>query len=83
MPPDDELLADLAAPRFEVRTSGILIEPKEEIRKRLGRSTNKGDAVVMALAPGNTAVKRQIGSGWVRPQVQGRTLPNRRRGMHT
>ena len=60
LPDDPELLADLTAPTFEVRTGGILIESKEEIRKRLGRITNKGDAVVMCLAPGNTAVKRQI-----------------------
>jgi hypothetical protein len=61
LPDDPELLADLTAPTFDVRTTGgILIESKEDIRKRLGRSTNKGDACVMALAPGNTAVKRQI-----------------------
>jgi hypothetical protein len=60
LPDDPELLADLAAPRFEVRTGGVLIESKDEIRKRLGRSTNKGDAVVMCLAPGNQAVRRQI-----------------------
>jgi hypothetical protein len=42
------------------RTGGILIESKESIRKRLGRSTNKGDAVVICLAPGNKAVKRRI-----------------------
>jgi hypothetical protein len=79
LPDDPELLADLAAPRFDVKTGGgILVESKEEIRKRLGRSPDKGDSVVMCLAPGNTAVKRQIIGGWVRPEVQGRTLPNRR-----
>jgi hypothetical protein len=52
---DPELLADLTAPTFEVRTGGIQIESKDDIRKRLGRSTNKGDAAVMALAPGNQA----------------------------
>jgi hypothetical protein len=63
LPDDPELLADLTAPTFEVRTGGgILIESKEQIRKRLGRSTNKGDAAVMCLAPGNVAVKRQLNS---------------------
>ena len=66
LPNDNELLADLATPTFEVRTNGILIESKEQIKKRLGRSPDKGDAVVMCLAPGNLAVKRRIGS-------QGRT----------
>jgi hypothetical protein len=60
LPDDPELLADLTAPTFEVRTGGILIESKDDIRKRLGRSTNKGDSVVMALAPGDKAVKRQL-----------------------
>jgi hypothetical protein len=83
LPDDPELLADLTAPKFDVKTNGILIESKDEIRKRLGRSTNKGDAVVMCLAPGNQAVKRQIGSGWVRPTVQGLSLPNRRRSLYT
>jgi hypothetical protein len=62
LPDDPELLADLTAPTFEVKTSGILIESKDEIKKRLGRSPDKGDAVVMCLAPGNKAVKRQINS---------------------
>jgi hypothetical protein len=60
LPDDPELLADLTAPAFEVKTSGIQIESKDEIKKRLGRSPDKGDAVVMCLAPGNKAVKRQI-----------------------
>jgi hypothetical protein len=60
LPDDPELLADLTAPKFEVKTSGILIESKDEIKKRLGRSPDKGDAVVMCLAPGNKAVKRQV-----------------------
>jgi hypothetical protein len=69
LPEDPELLADLTAPTFEVRTGGILIESKEEIRKRLGRSTNKGDSVVMCLAPGNAAVRRQIGGHRAPPKV--------------
>jgi hypothetical protein len=58
LPDDPELLADLTAPTFEVRTGGILIESKEAIRKRLGRSTNKGDAVVMAWSEGEVARRR-------------------------
>lgn len=60
LPPDPELKADLAAPTYEVTSRGILIESKDDIRKRLGRSTGKGDAVVMALAEGNAAVRRQL-----------------------
>jgi hypothetical protein len=80
LPDDPELLADLAAPRFEVRTGGVLIESKDEIRKRLGRSTNKGDAVVMCLAPGNQAVRRQISGSRPPPRVIG-TAEARKRGL--
>jgi hypothetical protein len=48
LPDDAELLADLAAPTYRVTKSGILIESKDELKKRLGRSPDKGDAVVMA-----------------------------------
>jgi len=70
LPDDPELLADLATPTFEVKTAGIQLEPKDEIKKRLGRSPDKGDAVVMCLAPGNRAVKRQITTGRSAPQVK-------------
>jgi hypothetical protein len=40
----------LTAPGWRVNSSGrILVESKDEIRKRLGRSTDVGDAVVMAF----------------------------------
>lgn len=48
LPPDAELLSDLCAPRFKVTPSGVLLESKDEIKARLGRSPDKGDAVVMA-----------------------------------
>jgi len=48
LPDDDELRADLCTPKYKVTTSGIQIEDKEAIRKRIGRSTNKGDATVQA-----------------------------------
>lgn len=57
LPPDDELMGDLMAPRYR-RTSGgrLQIEDKDAIRKRLGRSPDRGDAVVMvcALRPEDT-----------------------------
>ncbi len=60
LPDDPELLADLASPTFEVKTAGIQIESKDEIKTRLGRSPDKGDAVVICLAPGNRAVNRSL-----------------------
>jgi hypothetical protein len=48
LPPDDELLADLTAPRWKMTVRGVLIESKEDIAKRIGRSTDCGDAVILA-----------------------------------
>ncbi len=48
LPDDPELRVDLCASTFKVTTAGIQIEDKEEIRKRIGRSPNKGDALVIA-----------------------------------
>ena len=50
LPNDRELLADLCAARWKKTARGdIQIESKEDIKKRLGRSTDCGDALVMAL----------------------------------
>ena len=49
LPPDSELLADLVAPRWEPTPSGIKVEDKEEVKKRIGRSPDCGDAVVMLI----------------------------------
>lgn len=50
LPPDPELEADLCAPRWSMQTNGIKIESKEDIKKRLGRSPDCADAVVLAKA---------------------------------
>lgn len=54
LPPDQELKAELAAPRWEERTGKIKIEDKDEIKERLGRSPDKADAVVNAFARGGS-----------------------------
>jgi hypothetical protein len=69
LPPDDELKADLAAPRWAPGPRGIQIEAKDDIRTRLGRSPGKGDAVVMALSEGERAARRHAMAGDRRPQV--------------
>lgn len=50
--PDNELLADLTAAKWKVTPSGIQIESKEDIKKRIGRSTDCGDAFVLSLMDG-------------------------------
>lgn len=58
LPPDPELRADLTAPTYDPKAleqrGVILIEPKANLRKRLGRSPGKGDAVIMCHAAGGT-----------------------------
>lgn len=50
LPPSPSLKRELCAPTFSIKPgSKILIESKEEVRKRLGHSTDEADAVIMAL----------------------------------
>jgi hypothetical protein len=59
LPDDQELLADLAAPRWWLTPAGIMVEPKRGkptqdgkptgLIARLGRSPDKGDAAVYGL----------------------------------
>lgn len=52
LPPEDELTGDLTAPHWKPQSAGrIKVESKDEIRRRLGRSTDAGDAVVQAVWP--------------------------------
>ena len=82
LPPDPALVADLTAATFKVGPHGIQVEAKEHVVKRLGRSPDRGDAVVMAWEAG---IKGQnIPGGFARgsrrqpPQVvmgHGRSAP--------
>lgn len=72
LPDDAELLADLAAPRYWLQTGGIQVEPKvgkpgpdgkpTGLVRRLGRSPDRGDAVVYALV--STPKRNVIFSGF-------------------
>lgn len=46
LPNDEQLFRDLCTPTYEPRGGKIIVESKEEIVKRLGRSPDKGDAAV-------------------------------------
>lgn len=72
LPPDPVLVADLTAPTYETTPNGFKLQPKEDVCKRLGRSTDRGDAVVMAWQDGikNMNIKGGIRSSMGRtPQV--------------
>jgi len=52
LPADDELLADLSGIKYKIKSTGqIQVESKDDMKKRLGRSPDRGDAVVLAVAP--------------------------------
>jgi hypothetical protein len=53
--PDDELFAELTAPGYKLERGVYHAEPKTDVCKRLGRSTNKGDAVTGAYTAGPIA----------------------------
>lgn len=55
LPPDNELVSDLTAVTFTVTSQGIKALPKEDVIKKLGRSPDKGDAVVIAWTDGPKA----------------------------
>jgi len=72
LPDDAELLADLAAPRWWLTPSGIMVEPKRGkptadgkptgLVARLGRSPDRGDAVVYGLI--STPKRNVVFSGY-------------------
>lgn len=50
LPPHEDLAADLISPRWNPVAGGkVLVESKEDVAKRLGRSTDFADAVIMAM----------------------------------
>jgi hypothetical protein len=47
LPDDPELLQELCEPRWTLTAQGILIEPKEDVESRIGRSPDSADALVI------------------------------------
>jgi hypothetical protein len=51
LPDHDDMIQDLTEPKWKIRSNGdILIEEKEEIKKRLGRSPDFGDALAVTYS---------------------------------
>jgi hypothetical protein len=71
LPPSEILKADLTVPHWKVLSGGsIQVESKDDIRKRLGRSTDEGDAVVMCFWQGRgrvDAAQSGVVSWWDEP----------------
>lgn len=76
LPPDDLMIADLTTPTWDITTGVppcIKVETKESVVARLGRSPDRGDAVVMSFWAENLAsssvsspARRQVSSGGTR-----------------
>ena len=56
LPPDDRLLSQLTAVHWGLRGNQILIESKDDVRARIGTSTDEADAVIMAWANQHLAI---------------------------
>jgi len=48
LPPGNEVVADLCSARYKPTTSGVLVEDKDDIKKRIGRSPDKGESILLA-----------------------------------
>lgn len=61
---DDDVFSELAAPNYVIRDSGgkIQIEPKDSVKKRLGRSPDRAEALLLAFA-GDSWMASFPGSG--------------------
>lgn len=58
-PRDEDLLADLTVPTWKIKTGGIIaVEPKDSVVKRLKRSPDCGDAIVMTYWPDSSVEGR-------------------------
>ena len=80
LPPSVTLKADLCAPTYAVKGHGegavLVAESKEEVCSRLGRSTDEGDAVIMAYYKG--IKQANVAGGW--PGEGRRAAPTVQRG---
>ena len=49
---DDDAIAELTMPRYVEKNGRILVEPKEDVKERLGRSPDIADAVLLSFFDG-------------------------------
>lgn len=70
LPPSPKLRADLTAPRWKVTVRGIQVESKEDIAKRIMRSTDYGDSLVYAHAEAQSSA--QAWMAYLREQAAAR-----------
>lgn len=86
LPNDAKLIAELTAPTFELTSQGFKVETKESVREKLGRSPDRGDAVIMSwwagpkgIAPTHPAQVPRKSGGSNRKVIMGH--PNQRKPL--
>jgi hypothetical protein len=64
LPPDDDLTQELTGTRYKFRSDGsIIIEPKEDIKKRINRSPDKFDGLAHTFYPVEDAPEEEVNVG--------------------
>lgn len=62
LPPDDMLYEELTETKWKFQSNGsIIIESKEDIKARIGRSPDKADSLALTFYPAAIKVKRNLG----------------------
>lgn len=73
LPVDEKLAQDLASARWRTMAGGkMVIEAKDDIKKRIGRSPDRGDAVMLANYLSGAAIERGDSGGaidWINLKV--------------
>lgn len=78
LPPSTRLRAQLTVPHYDIRGKKLLVESKEEIRKRINSSTDEADAVLMAWQYREDALYRLLNPvDDLVERLNGRTQVNR------
>ena len=67
---DTELRRQLCQPRYELRNGRILVEPKADIKQRLGKSPDKADCYIMGVYGVKNAMPEPEIAGWGRENDQ-------------
>lgn len=52
LPKDSELLTEMSSMRWDFSGEKIIVEPKEDIKKRIGRSPDRADAITICWSQG-------------------------------
>jgi hypothetical protein len=90
IPRDEDLAADLTIPKWKVKLGAVIaVEPKDSVVKRLKRSPDCGDAIVMTFWPDSSTEARsrivaytaqgQDIDSWAEDRPVGRPRPGARR----